>query len=222
MIIAGAGEARHLTAEEINKLFTLVDIDGDNKLTRREFKLLISRMTHRESRDGVGDGNGAASAEDGSSSAATVSNDVLMATFVAQAIPFLGFGFMDNVVMILAGEYIEMTLGAAFTLSTMGAAGLGNLFSDILGVGVSNKIEIMAERMGFKSPELTKAQRRLRGPKIAKALGAVIGISVGCLIGMFPLLFFDADHNKHDEDDDKEEKKKKKMQLEAAAAAKIN
>jgi hypothetical protein len=69
---------------------------------------------------------------------------------------------MDNAIMILAGEYIEMHLGAAFALSTMAAAGLGNLLSDIAGVGFSNKIENMAEKMGFKTPELTKAQQGMR------------------------------------------------------------
>jgi aspartyl/asparaginyl beta-hydroxylase (cupin superfamily) len=29
------------------------------------------------------------------------------------------------------------------------------------------------------------------GPRAAKLLGAVIGITVGCLLGMFPLLLFD-------------------------------
>jgi hypothetical protein len=41
----------------------------------------------------------------------------------------------------------------------------------------------------------------MRGPKLAKLLGAVIGITVGCLIGMFPLLFFDANHGKEKQKD---------------------
>ena len=50
---------------------------------------------------------------------ASLPSNVILATFVAQAIPFIGFGFMDNAIMICAGEYIEMHLGAAFALSTM-------------------------------------------------------------------------------------------------------
>ena len=57
----------------------------------------------------------------------------------------------------------------------------------------------------------------MRGPKMAKLLGAVIGITVGCLIGMFPLLFFDHDH---DHDDEGKKKKKDGEAVAAAAAAK--
>jgi hypothetical protein len=39
----------------------------------------------------------------------------------------------------------------------MAAAGLGNLLSDVAGVGLSNKIEEFAERLGFQMPELTRA-----------------------------------------------------------------
>jgi hypothetical protein len=31
--------------------------------------------------------------------------------------------------------------------------------------------------------------------KAWKIAGAVIGVSIGCVLGMFPLLFFDADHD---------------------------
>ena len=39
-------------------------------------------------------------------------------------------------VMILAGEYLEIQLAGAFHLSTMAAAGFGNLLSDVVGLGV--------------------------------------------------------------------------------------
>jgi tRNA-specific adenosine deaminase 1 len=138
-------------------------------------------------------------------SSSGVDNNVLYAVFLAQAIPFVGFGFMDNMVMIAAGEYIERSIGATLALSTMAAAGLGNLLSDIVGVATSNKIEAYAERAGFKSPVLTAAQESARGPRLAKVLGAIIGISVGCLLGMFPLLLHDADEVAHEKE--REEKK---------------
>ena len=80
--------------------------------------------------------------------------------------------------------------------------------------------EDSADGLGFKSPDLTKAQQRMPGPKIAKLLGAVIGITVGCLIGMFPLLFFDHDHDhNHDHDHDHDDGKKKKKDGEEVAGA---
>ena len=52
--------------------------------------------------------------------------------------------------------------GAAFAISPMAAAGLGNLLSDVAGVGLSNKIEELAESLGFQMPELTRAGGLLR------------------------------------------------------------
>ena len=57
------------------------------------------------------------------------------AVFLNQMVPFIGFGFMDNAIMILAGDKIDMTLGLSLGLSTMAAAGLGNLLSDVCGIG---------------------------------------------------------------------------------------
>ena len=57
------------------------------------------------------------------------------AVFVNQMVPFIGFGFMDNAIMILAGDKIDMTLGMTLGMSTMAAAGLGNLLSDVCGIG---------------------------------------------------------------------------------------
>ena len=144
------------------------------------------------------DGDDGASPKDSSVSpdaSGTLSSGVLWSIFAAQAIPFVGFGFMDNAIMIIAGEYIEMSIGATFALSTMAAAGLGNLLSDIAGVGFSSKIELACERMGITAPELSRAQQGLFAARWAKIMGAVLGISAGCLLGMFPLLFFDADHD---------------------------
>ena len=41
------------------------------------------------------------------------------------AIPMIGFGFMDNLVMIQAGDAIDQTFGVALGISTMTAAGFG-------------------------------------------------------------------------------------------------
>lgn len=36
------------------------------------------------------------------------------------SLPFVGFGFLDNFLMIVAGSYIDIGVGAIFTISTMG------------------------------------------------------------------------------------------------------
>ncbi len=43
---------------------------------------------------------------------------------------------------ILAGEQIEASVGVQLALSTMAAAGLGNIVSDIAGLGFADVIEV--------------------------------------------------------------------------------
>ena len=54
---------------------------------------------------------------------------------IQQGLPFVGFGFLDNFIMIVAGESIETFLGASLVISTMAAAALGNTLSDVFGIG---------------------------------------------------------------------------------------
>jgi Transmembrane protein 65 len=42
----------------------------------------------------------------------------------------------------LAGEYIDLTLGVTMGISTMAAAALGNLVSDVAGVGLGGVVEV--------------------------------------------------------------------------------
>ena len=195
VVVAVDGETQTMTRAEMRALFDRADLDGDQTLTRREFEHMLLRL--EKARSAFRDGADASSKDDSVSGEAsgTLSRGVLWSIFAAQAIPFVGFGFMDNAIMIIAGEYIEMSIGATFALSTMAAAGLGNLLSDIAGVGFSSKIELACERMGITAPELSRAQQGLFAARWAKIMGAVLGISVGCFLGMFPLLFFDADHD---------------------------
>lgn len=55
------------------------------------------------------------------------------------AIPMMAFGFCDNAIMILAGDVIEEHVGEVLNLSTMASAGLGNMFADVAGIGLSGK-----------------------------------------------------------------------------------
>ena len=59
----------------------------------------------------------------------------LMLIAVQHGVPFLGFGFIDNAIMILAGDSIDITLGAKFGISSIAAAAIGNIFADVSGLG---------------------------------------------------------------------------------------
>jgi hypothetical protein len=102
------------------------------------------------------------------------------------AIPMVGFGFMDNVVMIQAGDFIDSTLGLALGLSTLTAAAYGQVVSDVCGTLFGNTIDHIAARLGLQTARLTDAQRRMRRVRLAGMAGATIGVICGCLLGMSP------------------------------------
>ncbi|XP_046992353.1 transmembrane protein 65 isoform X2 [Schistocerca americana] len=108
---------------------------------------------------------------------------------IHNALPFVGFGFLDNFFMILAGDYIEVTMGTMMVLSTMAAAALGNTISDILGIGSAWYVERVAARVGVRAPKLTPVQLDMSSSRWAANIGRVFGVTLGCLLGMTPLLF---------------------------------
>lgn len=109
------------------------------------------------------------------------------------AVPMVGFGFMDNVVMIVAGNTIDAHIGATFAMSTLTAAALGQICSDVSGVCFGGTLEALAKKMGMPSSGLSAKQREL---KIVKRIGtssAAFGVMLGCILGMFSLFFIDLD-----------------------------
>ncbi|XP_016912587.1 uncharacterized protein LOC107998077 isoform X5 [Apis cerana] len=119
----------------------------------------------------------------------------LILVAISNAIPFIGFGFLDNFIMIVAGDQIEIILSKKFPISTMTAAALGNTISDIIGIGSVHYVERFAQSVGFKAPKLTPMQLNLRRTKAAANMGRVIGVTIGCIIGMTPIPIFSYFHN---------------------------
>ncbi|KFD58854.1 hypothetical protein M514_00017 [Trichuris suis] len=114
----------------------------------------------------------------------------LRSLFVANCLPFIGFGIFDNVIMIVAGEYIDNEVGTLLGISTMAAAAIGNLISDIGGIGIGNYIELLVSKLGLTAPLLSAKQLRTKRVRWTINMGRIVGIVIGCFIGMFPLLFF--------------------------------
>lgn len=112
---------------------------------------------------------------------------------VAAAVPMVGFGIMDNTIMIFAGDYIDATFGVMLGLSTLTAAAMGQVLSDFCGVCFGGTVEALAARCGLPDPKLTSAQRRLPIVGTVTTAGAAIGVLTGCCIGMTSLLFKDLD-----------------------------
>lgn len=111
--------------------------------------------------------------------------------FLVNAVPFAGFGFLDNFIMICSGDYIEHLFGTVFLLSIMAAAALGNTISDVIGIGSTHYIEKGCEKLGLVPPKLSVAQIKMKSSRRYSNLGRVFGITFGCLAGMCPLLFLD-------------------------------
>lgn len=111
----------------------------------------------------------------------------LVLVVITNAIPFIGFGFLDNFIMIVAGDQIESMLNRRFPISTMAAAALGNTVSDVIGIGSVHYVELLAQKVGFTPPKLSPIQLNFRKTRLAANMGRVIGVTIGCLIGMTPI-----------------------------------
>jgi len=98
------------------------------------------------------------------------------------SVAFIVFGLVDNGIMILAGTAIENVIGAYFGISTMASAALGNTISDAIGIATGRWIEHELHKgiPVVEKGDLTKKQI---------IFAETVGIIVGCLLGMLPLLF---------------------------------
>ncbi|CAH0394922.1 unnamed protein product [Bemisia tabaci] len=108
---------------------------------------------------------------------------------IFNAIPFIGFGFLDNFFMITFGDTIEAALSGFIVITTMTAAALGNTISDILGIGSAWYVEQAVSKLGFQPPKLLPVQMDMKITRRAANMGRTIGVTIGCILGMSPLLF---------------------------------
>jgi Ca2+-binding EF-hand superfamily protein len=177
---AAADSGAAVVPGELRRELSAVDVDQDGTISRREFTRWL--VDHG--------GAGAVEAE-GTVAAAAVSGRQLLLLGVNIAVPMVGFGFVDNVTMIMAGDAIDGSIGTAFGLSMLASAALGNLVSDVAGIGMGDVVEGVAKRLGLPSPRLSPRQMALRSVRVVGGLSGAAGIAVGCLLGMAPLLFME-------------------------------
>lgn len=71
----------------------------------------------------------------------------------------------------------------------MAAAALGNAISDVAGIGSAWYVEELASKVGIKDPDLTPSQMASGSVRWASNFGRAAGVMIGCILGMFPLLF---------------------------------
>ena len=80
----------------------------------------------------------------------------------------------------------------------MAAAALGNTLSDVFGVGSAWYVESCAARLGVSPPSLSLEQLDLTCSRIAANGGRAVGVAFGCVLGMFPLLFYASEEPEED------------------------
>lgn len=118
---------------------------------------------------------------------------VLVLIAVEAGLPFVGFGFLDNATMILIGDAIDGTLGFYLNCSVLASAAMGNVCSGALSMQIHGIIEKALQRFNFDIPVLTEEQMKNRRVILAGHIGGTIGIMVGLILGMTPLLFLEGD-----------------------------
>ena len=114
----------------------------------------------------------------------------LTSVMIASGLPFVGFGFCDNLVMLVAGDALDTMVGARLGITTLASAGLGNIVADVVGVSVTQQIKERSRRIRWaQPPRLSTLQQAMGSVRVAKMGGAALGVSLGCLLGMVPLAF---------------------------------
>ena len=188
-----------LPQKTISSEFIKADKSQDGVLDKQEFE---HWLTQNMKRAAVNQYKVAEASEAGNAAAASttanvskeVTKDQLKKLAVMSAIPFVGFGFLDNAVMITAGSQIDAAF-SAFGISAMAAAALGNTVSDVAGIKAGGFIEMVSAKLGLPDPMLTTEQLKTSAVKRTTLISSAIGIAVGCILGMLPLLFIDDDHS---------------------------
>jgi hypothetical protein len=168
-------------------------------LSAKELDQLIAAAERR--RDALSGAAHGASSTAGSTAEATPSPASAVAPpsgahqwgklFIRTALPFFAFGVCDNVIMLSVGDLIDEHFGVIMGFSTLVAAGLGQAVSDGSGVTIQCFIERQAERFRLCDPEVDPRYLATVGAQRILQIFRTVGIVVGCLVGLTPLLLMD-------------------------------
>lgn len=101
-----------------------------------------------------------------------------------------------QLLLFFQGDYIDITIGTMLGISTMAAAALGNAISDVAGVGSAQFVETLSRKLGVPQPKLSAKQFAARSTTWTINIGRAVGVAVGCILGMVPLLFLPTNESK--------------------------
>eukprot|EP00933_Yihiella_yeosuensis_P054588 TRINITY_DN53071_c0_g1_i1.p1 TRINITY_DN53071_c0_g1~~TRINITY_DN53071_c0_g1_i1.p1 ORF type:complete len:323 (+),score=59.06 TRINITY_DN53071_c0_g1_i1:28-969(+) len=159
---------------ELEEEFAKADKDSDGKLSYKEFREWALKVIDTGPKR---------------QEVTRVSQKQCLYVALAAFIPFVGFGAVDNGLMVIYGDVIDGTLGVTFGFSMLASAALGNAVSNIFGMLLHGTITKQADKIGLPDPRLTLAQQKLPRVHYWSTAGSTIGVFTGCILGMSPLLF---------------------------------
>ena len=109
--------------------------------------------------------------------------------FFKRSSKMIAFGFVDNFIMITAGDYIDPGLKSLLGTTTLFAAGIGNMISDVAGEEAGSTIDNTLEKMGLDIEDVSDEQMELAPGwmRFMDKRAGTFGVAIGCLLGMIPL-----------------------------------
>jgi hypothetical protein len=158
---------------ELEEEFLKADRDKDGKLSYAEFKTWALSVIHTGPK---------------LSTTERPERRQLFAVAIVAFVPFVGFGAVDNGLMVIFGDVLDSTMGLWFGCSMLASAALGNAISNVFGMLLHGTITRGADKLGLPDSGLTLAQRRLPIVHYWSTGGSTRGVFCGCLLGMTPLL----------------------------------
>ncbi|CAK8993889.1 unnamed protein product [Durusdinium trenchii] len=128
--------------------------------------------------------------------------DQLRAHALQNAVPMVGFGIVDCVVMTQVGSTMDAVLGATLGISSITAAAIGLFCSDSCGVLFGGTIESFAGKLGLPAAHLKVEQLDLPVTKKWGTMGRLFGVQLGVLLGSTTLLLKTDDAKSQGKTDD--------------------
>jgi hypothetical protein len=115
----------------------------------------------------------------------------LIRHFANSTVPFIGFGFMDNSIMLHAGNFIDFSIGVTFGISTLAAAAIGQIVANGMSVLFGGYVEALAYRVGLPPAGLNSKQKALSKVRTVGISGNFLGVVVGATLGLVNLFWID-------------------------------
>lgn len=171
----GLASLSHHFGTDFRKEFQSIDQDDSRTISRQEFRRYIAEKLPE--------------IQDADAPCPTRRQLVLFG--LNSAIPFVVFGFLDNSIMILGGDVVDDLIGSTLQLSTLACAAVANTFADVLGISIGNSVEAVTQKLGLPPAMLTPKQAELPSVRRLGLASGSLGILVGCILGMAPLLVVD-------------------------------